>query len=67
LQAGGHRFDPGTLHRLERACLRDLRLAWAPLLLGYTVSETAAAVGVSAPQLSDALAQLREELAAAAP
>jgi hypothetical protein len=41
-----------------------VRQCWEGILIGYTVPELAAAVGVTAPALSDALAQLREDLQA---
>ena len=52
---------------LVRASLSErsqatVRLCWSFLLLGWSPSEMAGQLGVSAPQLIDALDQLREEL-----
>jgi len=41
-----------------------VRLCWVRLLLGYTSIEIAKSVGLPAHAVSDALAQLREELRA---
>ena len=41
-----------------------VRQCWQGMLIGYTIPELAAAVGVTAPALADALEQLREELQA---
>jgi hypothetical protein len=39
-----------------------LRVCWQPMLLGWTHTETANALGVTSYDLADALAQLRDEL-----